>query len=438
MSPITTPLPQERPDEFGPAISIPWDRIPVSQADKSRGVPIADRYSLMGESDYSTWCTVMRSYLGHYAASAAMRISTCPEEDDAAGFSAFLAWDQFALNCIMVSIHSDFISLLETCFTSAQVWTALQQRFAPKGAQAVLRTLKKFWPLQLTGIDLTSLNKFKHQDLAVVTELKGLTIELDTPCSAHLLGALLPSLGALETTISVNNPRKLPSVQEIFTMVRNELARTAASSTSSAVGLIATGTLNKPNFKPHPAVKPPSPCKHCKGNHWNNLCPTKQGSSILSASLAASAWQASAALAGPHIPVQAALLDSGATYHMSGHSMLFQTFQSTPTSAVGGIAESANASGTRTIGLKLDSGTQVTLNDVLYVPGMQATLISTHRLHANQGLVTVFGDRGTSYSGDKAVATATKQANGLYQVDVILLSCELPSLALAAAAASHT
>ncbi len=36
------------------------------------------------------------------------------------------------------------------------------------------------------------------------------------------------------------------------------------------------------------------------------------------------------------------------------------------------------------------------------------------------------------------MTTATKQANGLYQVDGTLLTCELRPLALAAAAASHT
>jgi len=64
---------------------------------------------------------------------------------------------------------------------------------------------------------------------------------------------------------------------------------------------------------------------------------------------------------------------------------------------------------------------------------MQATLVSTHRPYANQGLVTVFGDKGSILSGDKVAVTAIKQANVVCMMDSQLITCELPPLAFAAA-----
>jgi len=76
---------------------------------------------------------------------------------------------------------------------------------------------------------LASLDKFEYQYSAVVTELESLTTGLNTSCSAHLPSAPPASLGALETTGSVTNPKKLPIVPELFTLVRDTLSRSAAS-----------------------------------------------------------------------------------------------------------------------------------------------------------------------------------------------------------------
>lgn len=127
----------------------------------------------------------MKSHLGLHATESALGKTSSPTTEP--GKSAFEAWDQFALNCIMVSIHSDFISLLDNLTTSAQAWKALQVRFAPKDAQAALPALNKFWPLQLVGTDLASLDKFELQYTGVISEIKSLALTIDMICSAHLL-----------------------------------------------------------------------------------------------------------------------------------------------------------------------------------------------------------------------------------------------------------
>lgn len=405
--------------------TINWAIVPIPSAEKSRGISIADRYFLKGETDYPIWCIVMKSHLGTYASATALDSSICPTTEP--GKSAFLAWDQFALNSIMLSIHTDFISLLDNITSSAGAWKALQNRLAPKDAQAALRVLKKFWPLQLTGTDIESLDKFELQYTSIVSEIKSLNLTMDTICSAHLLGALPTSLSALETTISVNNPKELPPVSDIFTLVRNELSRGSISN-NNPIGFASISKKSKNKIKPDPNVTPPKPCRYCNGNHWNIFCPNRTKSGNPFASLATSnnfdkdwsstvGWHASTNKFSLDFSIQAAILDSGATHHMTGHKNLFHSFTHSNPINVGGVGGSSISTGKGKIMINLNTGNKVEIIDVLFVEGLKTTLLSTNRLFETDNLTTVLGSNGLIYKDKRLVATATKQNNGLYKLD---------------------
>lgn len=94
------------------------------------------------------------------------------------------------------------------------------------------------------------------------------------------------------------------------------------------------------------------------------------------------------------------------------------------------------------IGLKQDIGTMMTPTTALFAPSTQQ---ANYPGLSMQALCHIepsdcLGDKDTIYVGDKAVATAPKQANGPYYVDCTLLTCELGQLRLiaTAAAAMHT
>jgi hypothetical protein len=107
-------------------------------------------------------------------------------------------------------------------------------------------------------------------------------------------------------------------------------------------------------------------------------------------------WIASAALAGPSFPLNAAILDSGATHHMSDRREIFSELCPIPSEDVEGILGKASALEVGTIGLQLADGTRVQLQDALYVPGMVAPLATSARLFTTNGYTTVFGARGST------------------------------------------
>jgi hypothetical protein len=125
--------------------------------------------------------------------------------------------------------------------------------------------------------------------------------------------------------------------------------------------------------------------------------------------------------------VNTAVLDCGATDHMSGRREIFSELCPIAAEDVGGISGKASATGAGTIRVQLANGTRVQLQDALYVPGMTATLVSSARPFTTNGYTTVSGAKGLIVDRQhRMVASATCQLNGLYKVDGQIVRCTPP------------
>ncbi len=329
--------------------------------------------------------------------------------------------------------------------------------------------MREFWPLRLTSAEPAALDAFELEYHGIVARIDQLKVDVKTLCSAHLLLALPPSLDGLNTYISAQFRDELPSVSTIFELVRDEVSRAqpAAGAGRNAHGLAAQAPPPRPPFPPFPPNQaPPAPCRHCQGPHWNRLCPRNSQRKAAAAAAAAVAitapalpaaalahsefstaafstaagaegWVAAAALAGPPFPLDAAILESGATHHMSGRREIFSELRNIPAEEVGGISGKSCATGVGTICVLLTDGRRVRLEDALYVPGMAATLVSSARLFTTQGYTSVFGQTGSILDRNhRLVASASRHANGLYKLEGRIVVCTRPpALALVAARA---
>ncbi|GEM11218.1 gag-Pol polyprotein [Rhodotorula toruloides] len=255
---------------------------------------------------------------------------------------------------------------------------------------------------------------------ATLAALKTAKVDLETIYSSHLLNALPASLSSLQTSLAVANQSTLPRPDAMLEVVRNEILRTAPSTTGVAL-LAARG-----NDSPLPSA-----CPACKGMHWLRECDpkkrdeyrakqSKQRKERAAARLATStppALPSSPAPTGPTAalaelletdgveawisglapcppgPSREITLDSGATHSMCGNPRLFTSLRPCTPSPVGGLSgkNGLKVTGVGSLSVKLAGGRVVKINRALLVPGITVNLVSISQLYDLHGVTTTFG-----------------------------------------------
>ncbi|CDR39882.1 hypothetical protein NBRC10512_000405 [Rhodotorula toruloides] len=328
-------------------------------------------------------------------------------------------------------------------------WAALRDTFRPTDVQGALRLLTRFWLLSLPTALPEAFDTFAKDYKATLAALKTAQVDLETIYSSHLLNALPASLSSLQTSLAVANQSTLPRPDAILEIVRNEILRTAPSTTG--VALLAARNSDPPS----------SPCPACKGMHWLRECDpkkrdeyrakqAKQRKERASARLAtatsspappsSSAPAPTAALAElldsdgveawisgiapcPPVPTREVTLDSGATHSMCGDSRLFSLLRSCTLLPVGGLSgkNGLKVMGVGSLSVKLASGRVVKVERALFVPGITVNLVSTSQLYDLHGVTTTFGKGAVLSRNGQVVATGSRLTSNLYQLDGALV-----------------
>ncbi|GEM12842.1 hypothetical protein Rt10032_c28g6859 [Rhodotorula toruloides] len=321
---------------------------------------------------------------------------------------------------------------------SPGVAVAVPSRPTPLPTDSHLRSADNYdvWCIQLRG--LIGPDAYKLRD------------SLETIYSSHLLNALPASLSSLQTSLAVANQSTLPCPDAILEVVRNEILRTAPSTTGVAL-LAARG-----NDSP-----PPSACPACKGMHWLRECDpkkrdeyrakqSKQRKERAAARLATSTPPAlpsspaptgpTAALAElletdgveawisglapcPPAPSREITLDSGATHSMCGNPRLFTSLRPCTPSPVGGLSgkNGLKVTGVGSLSVKLTGGRVVKINRALLVPGITVNLVSTSQLYDLHGVTTTFGKDAILSRNGQVIATGSRLTSNLYRLNGALV-----------------
>ncbi|GAA5884701.1 hypothetical protein JCM3774_001880 [Rhodotorula dairenensis] len=280
---------------------------------------------------------------------------------------------------------------------------------------------------------------------AALAAIKAADVKLETVYSSHLLDALLPALGAFQTSLAITNSSKVPSTDRLLDLVRNEVLR-LSSSMSSSTSITLTASSELP---------PPCPCPTCEGAHWLRDCTSLEGDKfrvqrkdrdvknrLKAKACLARAGKTNAQLAslfdedtGVEVWLTRSLsttprslkptIDSGATHSMCGEVSLFFNLCRCRLSPVGGVYGAKNGlvvTGVGSLLLRLISCRIVVIHQALLVPGIAANLVSSSELYNNHSLTTTF-EQGATLSGNGAViATGTRLRQRLYQLDGELIA----------------
>ncbi|GEM12865.1 gag-Pol polyprotein, partial [Rhodotorula toruloides] len=381
-APVDTKPATDRHDSPGGAVAVP-----------SRPTPLPTNSHLRSADNYDIWCIQLHGLIGPDA----YKVMTGTLARGEGGIST-LDWDrlnEFVVSTIVTSCHSSVIHHVADCEHEAHAyWTALRDTFRPTDAQGALRLLTRFWSLSLPTASPEAFDTFAKDYKATLVALK-------------------------TAKLAVANQSTLPRPEAILEVVRNEILRTAPSTTGVAL-LAARG-----NDSP-----PPSACPACKGMHWLRECDpkkrdeyrakqSKQRKERAAARLATSTRPAppsSPAPAGPTAglaelletdgveawitglapcppaPSREITRDSGATHSMCGNPRLFTSLRPCTPSPVGGGGgglsgkNGLKVTGVGSLSVKLTGGRVVKINRALLVPGITANLVSTSQLYDLHGV----------------------------------------------------
>ncbi|GEM11437.1 gag-Pol polyprotein [Rhodotorula toruloides] len=378
-APVDTKPATDRHDSPGVGVAVP-----------SRPTPLPTDSHLRSADNYDVWCIQLRGLIGPDA----YKVMTGTLARGEGGIST-LDWDrlnEFVVSTIVISCHSSVIPHVADCEHDAHAyWTALRDTFRPTDAQGALRLLTRFWSLSLPTASPEAFDTFAKDYKATLAALKTAKVDLETIYSSHLLNALPASLSSLQTSLAVANQSTLPRPDAILEVVRNEILRTAPSTTGVAL-LAARG-----NDSP-----PASACPACKGMHWLWECDpkkrdeyrakqSKQRKERAAARLATSTRPAppsSPAPAGPTAALAELLETDGVEAWISGltHCPPGPSREITLDSGATACANGLKVTGVGSLSVKLAGGRVVKINRALLVPGITVNLVSTSQLYDLHGV----------------------------------------------------
>ncbi|GEM07629.1 gag-Pol polyprotein [Rhodotorula toruloides] len=301
-------------------------------------------------------------------------------------------------------------------------WTALRDTFRPTDAQGALHLLTRFWSLSLPTASPEAFDTFAKDYKATLAALKTAKVDLETIYSSHLLNALPASLSSLQTSLAMANQSTLPRPDAILEVVRNEILRTAPS--TSGVALLAARGNDAP---------PPSACPACKGMHWLRECDpkkrdeyrakqSKQRKERAAARLATSTPPALPSSPAPTGPT-AALAELLETDGHVRNPRLFTSLRPCTPSPVGGLSGKTGlkVTGVGSLSVKLAGGRVVKINRALLVPGITVNLVSISQLYDLHGVTTTFGTGAILSRNGQVIATGSRLTSNLYRLNGALV-----------------
>ncbi|GAA5971756.1 hypothetical protein JCM3765_005605 [Sporobolomyces pararoseus] len=404
----------------------------------SRITGLATDSHLRGVDNYPIWAIQMESIVGMEAFE--VMTGNWKLGDGHCTDSEWKALDSHARQCIIISCTQEVIK---------------QVSFSPD-AQGHLRLLQGFWNHTLHHASPEAFQSFELEYKSMIAQIRSSKIDIELILSSHLLSSLPPALSSFQTSINVLNAQDLPSVDSLLELLRNEIAR---STSTSSTALVAQGP---PPPYPYPACQANHWLRDCaKGEEWKKNNPRKNrrkpSANIATSTESTSATSTSAPTAllsdllelegveawlASQIKISGGgvvIVDTGATHSMVGDKKKFTNLQLCTPSAVGGLTStSLKVLGVGSVTLRLANGRLVSVNKVLYVPGISHNLLSASQLFDLHNVTSTFGEGATLSRNGQVLATGTRLKNNLYKLDGTLVNPSSPSGASALLATSST
>ncbi|SGZ05231.1 BQ5605_C032g11117 [Microbotryum silenes-dioicae] len=338
--------------------------------------------------------------------------------------------------------------LIQTGGSAHDCWLALAARYAPSDAQAYSTLIKDYFSMPLCPPTWSGFHAWTNRAMVLVNHLRMAQLDLEQAIAARALDDLPPVFDSWLTTfyaVKVQD-NKLPRVEQIFAPMET-VARTLRHDPTPALAAKPVATT-----KPSASGKKgrwdrsglaPSNCPACgQGKHWVDKCPDTrkrakyfelrnamkelQGTSSSQAPAFVATEEASKDLdmsffSSPTFVSFGApnifLLDSVSACHVVNNASFFNTPLAPTSHILQGLGGTVKASGVGLVKLVSDTGTEFTLNDVIYAPESPANLVSVRAFDRKGVRITFECGQAELRTQQGRIATASAIASCVYKLN---------------------
>lgn len=352
--------------------------------------------------------------------------------------------DQKALAIIGLHTKDHHHSTLEPCTTAKEAWDTLADIFKKQGVARQLQLRKQLTNLTKAAAEPITQYVGRAQDIRQQLAATGYTVK-DDEVVLSILGGLPPAYEVITTVLETASD-KVPTVGDVLAKLLLVEQRIVAATTEKDKAFYTRDAPKQQrrqssqgqrqhDSKPR---KEQRECHYChKPGHLRANCFKRQRDLKAAAESGTQPGRA-VAMAALNTAAQGAwILDSGASRHIASSKDAFTSLRPLEKDVIitFGGGQTAKAEGCGSVELRDMAGLRVDtiiLEDVLYIPGAAANLLSIPKAAA-KGIDFTFGkDHCKVLKGAECIAIATLR-NGVYElgeqhVEVAFAAKETPQL----------
>mgnify|MGYP000992362219 CR=1 FL=1 len=390
-------------------------------------------------TDYEVWSTLVEAVLV-----AKGLDSTITEEGDA-GDAKWLQKDKSARALILLALEPEMVKLVLSCSTAKQVWERLKTVHSQKSESCKMLLQKEFYDVKMEPGTKMSEYVAKIEFIARRLRDIGVTLDDDTVISKIVSGLAQDYKHFMSNWMSTPKEERT-YVNLLPRLLAEETIHSAAEPTSSsAMKMEASDRKNMPGKHRGQKKKKSIECYHChKKGHMKRDCKQlkrEEGDKESDSEKRKTRDKDPQALSGEKYAVVASagkgdetswLIDSGASFHMTGHSGWFRTYkpQTHKIPIRVGNNEYLYAIGSGTVEVVSTVGKEkitILLKDCFYVPGISDNLFSQGAADS-KGIKSVSnGGKMHLIHGNKTIMVGERGSDNLYR-----LKLETPARAFVA------
>lgn len=382
----------------------------------------------LDDSNYDSWCVLARSVLVHQNLWGIVSNELVkPEDEYSEEFKTWKRENEKAMAVLFLSLNASQINCVKNCTTANDIWNELEKLHRPSGPVRKVTLFKQLLNKRMVEGENVQTHIMEFSN--IVENLAAIDISLQEELIVIMLLASLPN--SYENLVVALEARdELPSLSVIKCKLAeenerrkgNESKEGAQSFSARHLGQGERGRRNNATTDKRRDFK----CYKCgqKGHYAANCTSKKEyendgkgerGKNNARNDHKETAQRSFVGVAGCcRMSVDTWVIDSGATSHMCTRRELFVQYEQHEETIELAAKNYTTAIGKGTVLINSLCGFEITLKEVLFVPGLQCNFISVGKVVANRCSVRFDPEYANIYDSKNIMIMKAKKVSGLF------------------------